>query len=377
MEYRTFNKSGEKISLLGFGAMRLPVIDCNPKQVDFNEAISMIRRAIDGGVNYIDTAYVYHGGNSERAVGMALRDGYREKVFIADKMTVTSVQKPDDVKTIFAEQLQRLGTEVIDFYLLHNVNSRSWNRFLQFGIVQFLEQKKAEGKVKYIGFSFHDEFDFFKQIVDFRPWDFCQLQFNYMDTQIQAGLRGLHYASQKALQVIVMEPLKGGKLTTNVPENVLRVFEKAPVKRSPAEWALRFVADRPEVLTILSGMSNMEQVENNLQILANVKPGDLTAEEHQIISDAANEYRSLFRASCTECHYCMPCPYGVHITLVMRYYNNWFSFGKSPQTLTEYNLRVPEGKRAVDCAACNVCLEKCPQKLPIPDIMAECREIFK
>lgn len=377
MEYRIFDKSGEKISLLGFGTMRLPVIGGDPKQVDFEQVISMIRRSIDGGVNYVDTAYVYHGGNSERAVGMALRDGYREKVFIADKMTVTSVKEPDDVKTIFEEQLQRLETDVIDFYLLHNVNSRSWSRFLQLGIIPFLEEKKAEGKIRYLGFSYHDEFEFFKQVVNYRSWDFCQLQFNYMDTQIQAGLKGLHYAKEKGLQVIVMEPLKGGKLTTKVPENVLKIFEEAPVKGTPAEWAMRYVADQPEVLTILSGMSNMEQVEDNLRILAEAKPRNLSNEERKIIADAADEYRKLFKAPCTECHYCMPCPHGVHISLVMRYYNDWFSFGKSPQTLSEYGLRVPAGKRAADCIACDTCIEKCPQKLPISDIMAEAKEIFK
>ncbi|MCL1982383.1 MAG: aldo/keto reductase, partial [Clostridiales bacterium] len=251
MQYRTFRKTGEKISLLGFGTMRLPTLE--GEKIDEAEAIRMIRHAIDNGVNYMDTAHVYHDGTSEVVLGKALKDGYREKVFIADKMPVWSVNEESDLQRLFDEQLARLGVQSIDMYLVHNLNDPLWKLTKKFNILGFLEQKMREGRIKHIGFSFHDELPLFKEIIDAYEWDFCQIQLNYMDVKWQAGVEGLKYAGSKGIPVVIMEPLKGGYLTDALPKNVAEFWKGAETSRTPADWALSWVAGFPEVLTILSG----------------------------------------------------------------------------------------------------------------------------
>ena len=374
MQYRTFEKTGEKISLLGFGSMRLPE-DSNGK-VDEAEAIRMIRHAIDNGVNYVDTAYVYHGGTSEVVVGKALRDGYREKVLLADKLPIWSVGDESGLPRVFNEQLNRLGVQMIDMYLLHNLAAPLWKLTKKFNILNFLEKIRGEGKIKHIGFSFHDDVSLFKEIIDAYDWDFCQIQLNYMDQEWQAGIEGFNYAVAKGIPVIVMEPLKGGLLTDKFPDNVAKFWQEADTKRTPAEWAFRWVANFPEVLTILSGMNTMWQVEENLRILSDATASSLTEKEAGIIKKVANTYNELIQYPCTACGYCKPCPQKIDIPTLMNVYNEWHLFAQSEKTKGLYQF-FPEGRRASDCTGCKSCEERCPQGLNITEVMEKAAELFE
>lgn len=377
MKYRTFNKTGKSVSLLGFGTMRLPIVGEKYDEIDEEKSISMIRAAIDKGVNYVDTAYMYHEGNSEVVVGKALKDGYREKVLLADKMPVWLAKSAEELETLFAEQLRRLDVECIDMYLIHNITGPIWQRAQEFGTIEFLEKKKAEGKIKHIGFSFHDEFELFCEVIDAYAWDFCQIQLNYMDIHLQAGLKGLKYAGAKNIPVIIMEPLKGGKLTDILPPSIEAFWKQTPIQRTPAEWALRWVADFPEVLTVLSGMSTPEQVEENLRVMSEADPGSLTEEEHRIISLVSAEYNKLIPYSCTECKYCMPCAVKIPIPSVIGMYNAYHLYEGNEKVKGDFAMWIPPKRRPSTCTACGLCVEKCPQHLPIPEIMKKAAAVFE
>ncbi len=377
MDHRNFAPANKDISLLGFGTMRLPVFDGNSSDIDEAEAIKMIRYAIDHGVNYVDTAYMYHGGNSEVVTGKALKDGYREKVLLADKMPVWMAKTEADMEEIFNEQLKRLDVDYIDMYLVHNVNEAIWARALKFNIFGFLERKKAEGKIRFIGFSFHDELPVFKTAIDAYAWDFCQIQLNYMDIKVQAGVAGLNYAGEKGIPVIVMEPLKGGKLTDALPESISKMWSGAEIKRSPAEWALKWVSNFPQVLTILSGMTTMAQVDENLAILGDAKPDSLTEGEIALIERVSDEYNRLTKVSCTSCQYCLPCPARLPIPSLLNYYNEWFLYGQNPKIINDFNMFIPVKNRPSACTGCRACEEKCPQHLPISDLMRDIAETFE
>ena len=377
MNYRYFKPAKTQISLLGFGTMRFPLLSGNSNRIDEAEAIKMMRHAIDGGVNYVDTAYMYHDGNSEIVTGKALKDGYREKVLLADKMPVWMAHSEEDLERIFDEQLKRLDVDSIDMYLIHNVTEAIWARALKFNIFDFLERKKAEGKIRFIGFSFHDELPIFKTVIDAYAWDFCQIQLNYMDIKIQAGVAGLRYAGEKGIPVIVMEPLKGGKLTDALPDSIAKIWSGAEQKRSPAEWALKWVANFPEVLAILSGMSAMAQVDENLTILSNAEPNSLTDKEIALIEQVSNEYNRLTKVSCTSCQYCMPCPAKLPIPTLLNYYNEWFLYGQNPKIVNDFNMFIPAKVRPSACTGCRACEEKCPQHLPISDLMRDIAEAFE
>lgn len=375
MEYRKFKKTGEDVSLLGFGTMRFPMLENG--EIDEPQAISMIRTAIDHGVNYVDTAYMYHDGMSEVITGKALKDGYREKVFLADKMPAWFAKSEEDVKNIFEEQFKRLDVDCIDMYLVHNLTRSIWKIAQRHNVIAFLEEQRAKGRIKHLGFSFHDEFDFFKEIVDAHNWDFCQIQLNYMDADFQAGVAGLKYAAEKGLQVIVMEPLKGGKITDSIPESIQQMWDQAEIKRTPAEWAFKWVADFPEVLTILSGMSSMAQLEDNLRIFSDLKANSLTDKESEIIKNVSDQYNALIQYSCTGCKYCLPCPSKLNIPSIISFYNDWFLFGKNPKIREDYLTWEAPGRRASDCTGCKACESHCPQGLPISEIMEKATEEFK
>ena len=377
MNYRTIEKTGDKVSLLGFGAMRLPVINDDNSKVDEAEAIRMIRTAIDRGVNYVDTAYVYHDGFSEVAVGKALKDGYREKVFLADKLPIWLARTEEDINKLFETQRRRLETDCIDMYLIHSLSADSWKHTKKLNTLTHLEKLKAEGKIKYIGFSFHDDFDAFQEILESYPWDFCQIQLNYMDADFQAGVKGLKLAASKGIPVMIMEPLKGGKLTDVLPQSIKNYWAGAPVKRTPAEWALRWVADFPEVLTILSGMSVMGQVEENIRILNDAEPNSLTDKEQEIIKRVADEYNKLIPYSCTACRYCMPCPANINIPNIIERYNDYHVYEGNEKIKMDFNLWVPVKGRPSVCKVCRACEEHCPQHLPVSDIMGKAKEIFE
>ena len=368
MQYRKFGKLDWKVSALGFGCMRFPTIE-GSKDIDEPEATRMVRHAIDQGMNYLDTAYPYHEGNSESFVGRVLKDGYRDKVRLATKLPCWEVKTADDFDRFLNEQLQRLQTEYVDYYLLHGLGEESWHKVRDLDVLTWAEGAIADGRVKYLGFSFHDEYPIFKEIIDaYDLWTFCQIQYNYMDVENQAGTKGLQYATSKGLAVVVMEPLLGGKLV-KPPEEVQRIWDAAPKQRTPADWALQWLWSQPEVSVILSGMSTMEQVEQNLVSADNSRVGLLTEEELALIPDVRKRYNDLCPIPCTKCRYCMPCPNGVDIPRNFEIYNSGLMYGNAAEADRAYNEWMEEELRASACIQCRECEEKCPQSILISEWM--------
>lgn len=376
MQYRPFGKHGIEISLLGFGAMRLPLAGdgTDQKNVDEEEAIRMIRKAIDAGVNYVDTAYPYHGGESERIVAKALEEGYGEKVYLATKLPCWEVKETADLERLLGEQLENLQTQCIDMYLLHALGKNSWTTMKEMGALDFLTRAKAEGKIKYAGFSFHDGLDTFKDIIDSYDWDFCQIQLNFMDEEYQAGLEGLYYAADKEVPIIVMEPLRGGQLTQNVPPAVQAIWDQAPVKRSPASWALRWVSNFPEVSVILSGMSTQEQVDENISIIKDAAPNALTPQELHIINTVKTYYKEKMLVHCTGCGYCLPCPQSIPIPVLFNFYNMAGMFDSWDQAKGVYGRMLENDRATPSCVECGKCEEACPQDLSIIQHLKEMHE---
>jgi predicted aldo/keto reductase-like oxidoreductase len=374
MKYRRFGKLDFEPSALGFGCMRLPTKGSD-SEVDEPKAVEMIRYAIDQGVNYVDTAHVYHGGNSELAVAAALRDGYREKVKIADKLPVWEAKEAGDFDRLLETELERLEVPRIDFYLLHCLNAPIWAGARDLGVLDWLGKVKADGKVGEVGFSFHDDYDLFTEIVDaYDGWSFCQIQYNYVNETVQAGTKGLEYAAGKGLGVVIMEPLLGGCLA-NPPEDVRAVLDSGGGKRTPADWGLQWLWNKPEVSLVLSGMSAMEQVEENVASACASGVGSLTDEELGVIKRARESFESQDRVGCTRCGYCMPCPSGVNIPVNIQLYNDMLVFKGNQEQLnrTLYSL-MPEGVKASACTECAECEEKCPQNLKVSEWMPKVHE---
>lgn len=373
MQYRKFGRLNWDASILGFGTMRLPYKD-NVKNIDEKQAVRMLRHAIDHGVNYIDTAYGYHGGRSESFVGRALSRGYRERVRLATKMPSWLVQSPADFDKLFDEQLKRLQTEHIEFYLLHNLNKEYWKKMRGFDAIGWAERAIKAGKIGQLGFSFHDEFDVFKEIVDAWDWPFCQIQYNYMDVSNQAGTRGLKYAASKGMAVVVMEPILGGKLA-GPPPSIQKVFGRAPVKRSAADWALQWVWNQPEVTVVLSGMSTFQQVVENLQSAESAGVGVLEEGEQELIREVCRRYRKLAPIPCTRCGYCMPCPNGVDIPRNLTLYNEGRMYGRPDLARRQYGF-ISEKARSAACIQCRECEPKCPQSILISEWMPKVGEVL-
>ncbi len=376
MQYRAFGRLDWKVSALGFGTMRLPINGENQADINEPEAIRLIRYAIDQGVNYIDSAYVYHDGNSEVVVGKALQDGYRSKVKIATKMPVFSVQTKEDLDKIFELQLRRLKTDHIDFYLLHSLMAASWKKVKDLSILDWAEHQIAEGKIGYLGFSFHDELDVFKEIVDgYDKWTFCQIQYNYLDENYQAGVNGLKYAASKGLAVVVMEPLAGGLLAVKPPAQIQQEWDKIGVKRAPADWGLQWVWNQPEVSTALSGMNAMIQVQQNLESASNSGPNKLQANELAALSKSRELFLNCGYIGCTKCRYCSHCPQSIDIPVTLAFLNEYAANRRDPsaqeETKQRYTSTVPAERRASNCVHCGQCEAICPQHLPIRKLLTE------
>jgi len=374
MQYRRFGALGWQVSALGFGAMRLPTLG-QPDAIDEPEAIRMLRYAIDHGVNYVDTAYPYHGGKGERVVGLALQDGYRERVHLATKLPVMRVTCADDFDRFLDEQLERLRVSYLDLYLFHGLRRARWEIVEHFGLLARAERALADGRIHHLGFSFHDSLELFEQIIDgYDNWSMCQIQYNYMNETEQAGTEGLRYAAARGLAVAVMEPLLGGRLA-NPPAAVQRIWDEAPVRRSPAEWALQWVWNQPEVSVVLSGMSTMAQVEENVAAAERSAVGALSAEELAIVGRVRDAYAGLAPIPCTRCGYCMPCPNGVDIPTNFNIYNEGHMYAEPERARWRYQ-RLAETARASACIACRQCEEQCPQHIPISEWMPTVDEVL-
>lgn len=372
MQFRPFGKLGWKVSALGFGCMRFPTTDGKQisPNIDEPEAIRMLRHAIDSGVNYVDTAYVYHDGRSEVVLGKALRDGYREKVNLATKLPTWMVNDPADFNRFLNEQLTRLRTNHIDCYLIHALNQSRWhNHVLKHGVLDQAAKALADGRIRHLGFSSHDDFPVFEEIVNATDlWSFCQLQYNYMDIENQAGMRGVQLAASKGLAVIVMEPLLGGRLA-NPPDDIRHTFQRFPSQHSPVEWALEWLWDQPEVSLVLSGMSAMRQVEENLKAASNSRVRAFGLAEQDLIARVRELYRTRTAIPCTKCGYCMPCPNGVHIPNNFDIYNYAHLYDDVETARFKYQVFLTEDERATACIDCDVCEGECPQSIPISDWM--------
>ena len=376
MQYRTMKHSGDTVSVLGYGCMRLPE---KSGRIDEDRAARQLLSAIERGVNYIDTAMPYHMGASEPFLGRALQGGYREKVKLATKMPHWNVHTREDMDMFLAAQLDNLRTDHIDYYLVHNLQASSWKKLKDRGIADFIRSALQDGRIRNIGFSYHGGKQDFRAIVDDYAWQFCQLQINYLDSDSQAGLEGMRYAASKGMDVIAMEPLRGGALARAAAPRIQAIWDEAPVRRSPAEWALRWVWNLPEVTLALSGMNEEAHIDENLRIAADALPGSLTARELEIVDRAGAAYRQSLKVGCTGCRYCMPCPSGVQIPAAFEAYNDAFLGG--PKGMGTPRLRYIVGVGgyftgnapgfASQCTSCNRCVTACPQHIAIPAHMKE------
>ena len=377
MQYRKMGSLDWEVSALGFGCMRLPSRRFSLMGADLEESKRIIRYGIDRGINYIDTAWPYHLGESERVVGQTLRDGYREKVHLVTKLPVPVVRKTEDFDRFLNSQLEKLQTDYLDIYLLHSLNAGTFEKVKRLGLIDKMEEAQRQGRIRHIGFSFHDTYPVFKEIIDYYNWDMAQIQYNYMDTALQATTDGLEYAHSKGIAVVIMEPIKGGSLA-NPPVEAVEVMNSASQERTPVDWALQFLWNRPEVATVLSGMGNKQMVEENCDSAERSGINSLNQEEEDLINRLAEIYREKILVSCTGCEYCLPCPEGVNIPHNFAILNNLYleqsrirrfqvrrGYNKLAGTKEKLDKENPNGNGSL-CVICGECLDKCPQEINIP-----------
>jgi predicted aldo/keto reductase-like oxidoreductase len=369
MQYRQVPKNGDQLSALGFGAMRLAT---KRGRIDEERAKRQIRDAIDRGVNYIDTAFPYHGGESEQFLGRVLQDGYRGKVKLATKMPPSNIKTRGDMDRILEIQLKKLQTDHIDYYLLHGLEANQWKILFDLGVLEFLDLAKAAGKIRNAGFSFHGDLKTFKEIIDAYDWVFCQIQYNFLDETNQAGTEGLLYAASKNIAVMIMEPLRGGMLAGKLPKEAKQIYLRTGTKRSAAEWALRWVWNHPEVTVVLSGMNEEKHIAENLKTCEDALPGSMTAEELATIDAIAGTYKRPIKVGCTGCGYCTPCPFGVNIPHCFSLYNDYYMGVNRLMTRARYGMGLMgaigrTSAHAALCKNCGKCVKACPQHIMIPE----------
>lgn len=367
MKYRTMRFIGgeENVSLLGLGCMRFPLNEDGT--IDEAQAEAMIGRALNAGINYIDTAYPYHKGESEPFLGRALKKYPRNSFYLATKLPVWLVNSVEDAERLFKEQLSRLQTKYIDYYLLHALDAGRWEKLVKEGIIEWAEAKKASGKIRHLGFSFHDTYPVFREILTYRQWDFCQIQYNYMDEHSQAGVEGLRYAHARGIPVIIMEPLRGGRLVNLLPESAKELFAQDEEHRTPAELALKWLYDQPEVTCVLSGMNSMEMVEQNVRTASEYGVGCMTESDRALVEAVRQEITKHVKVGCTGCGYCMPCPRGVDIPGTFRCYNAMYSEGKKSgrRDYLQCTAFRKNPASASQCVGCGKCEQHCPQHIEI------------
>jgi predicted aldo/keto reductase-like oxidoreductase len=375
MLYRFFpNMAHVKISILGFGCMRLPIVNHDLGRIDEESATHLLHAAIDAGVNYIDTAWAYHEEQSEPFVGRALKGGLRDRVHIATKLPVWLVESGSDWERFLDRQLKKLDTRQIDFYLMHSIGGESWELIGRLNGMKAMERAKADGRIGHIGFSFHGSPGEFKTIVDGFDWEFCQIQFNFLDEHFQAGLEGMQYAAARGIGVVVMEPMRGGVLA-KAPRPVQEIWDRSGRAWSPAEWALRWVCGHPEPVTVLSGMNRMEQLRENLNAVC--IPTVLTAQDLGLVEEVRSFYHTRMRVPCTTCGYCLPCPGGVSIPNTLSLYNDAAMFESNHAPAFVYDrFFVKAGAGADRCTECGECEPKCPQGIAIIENLKEAHKIL-
>ena len=373
MNYVPFTDLGFDVSRLGFGMMRLPTVknEEGDAVIDRAEAIRMVRYAIDHGLNYVDTAYGYHGGESEIVTGLALKGGYRERVKLTTKLPQWLVNEHADMDRLLDEQLKKLDVPCVDFYLLHSLSREAFHKLQRLDYKNFIKRAKADGRIKHIGFSFHDEHDAFLEIIDdYDGWELAQIQLNYLDDDYQAGEKGMRYAAERGIGVVVMEPLRGGAIA-GPPSSVRTMMEGYEKKYSPVEWAFRYAGDFKEVVTILSGMNTMEQVKDNLDIFTRVAVGNLTGQDRAFVKQLKRAYLERIAIGCTKCDYCQPCPQGVLIPRVFAAVNDAYMFEDNARFDGAYQQILKLEGDAARCVACGQCEDACPQHLPIIRLLSE------
>ncbi len=366
MKYRNFGKLGIKGSAFGLGCMRFNGAASGDSIIDEQKAISLIRRAVDGGVTYLDTAYVYLDRTSEIVLGKALQDGYRDRVTIATKMPAEHVHNRTEMEALLDEELKKLQTDHIDFYLMHGINREKWEYFKSIGAPEFFDDMKKAGKIRYKCFSFHGPYDQFEYIIQDYDWDMVQIQYNFMDVENQAGTKGLELAGRLGIPVVIMEGLLGGRLA-KAPDNVQALYDAFPVKRSPVEWAFRWLCNHPEIATVLSGCNEAEQIDDNLRIFDTVEPNIMSAEELKLMDDVRAAYLARTKIGCTGCRYCMPCPNGVNIPGTFSVWNNVSLYGIDPKQDWGFKAMLEKGETPENCVECGACEAACPQHLDIID----------
>lgn len=375
MQYR-LDKKGNKISILGYGCMRFS--QKNGK-IDFEKTEKEIMAAYEAGINYFDTAYIYPG--SESALGEILeKNKIRDKVNIATKLPHYMIKTVEEAEKIFNEELKRLRTDRIDYYLMHMLSDiKSWNRLKEIGLLKWLEDKIKKGKIKQLGFSYHGNSDMFKKIVDAYDWDFCLIQYNYLDENSQAGRSGLRYANKKGMPVMIMEPLRGGRLANNLPDEARKLFENYKIKHTPAEWSFRWLWNQEEVTCVLSGMNSLEMLNENIRVASEVQIGEFTGSEEKLLKNVVKAINKKMKVGCTGCGYCMPCPKNVDIPGTFAIYNKRFTDGKI-KAFEEYMLCTvlrKDSTSASNCIECGKCEKHCPQHIEIRKELKNARKTLE
>jgi len=387
MQYRKMGALDWEVSALGFGCMRLPRRRINRMRADTEKSINLIRHSIDLGINYIDTAWLYHLGDSEKIIGQALKDGYRQRVHLVTKLFMPLVRKTSDFDRFLNTQLKRLQTDYLDIYLFHGLNAGAFEKVKRLGLIEKMEEARKQGRIRHVGFSFHDTFPVFKEIIDYYNWDMAQIQYNYMDTGIQATTDGLIYAHNKGIAVVIMEPVKGGMLA-NPPAEALDIMKSAGYDRTPVDWALQFLWNRPEISVVLSGMGSRQMVDENCASADRSGIGSLSAEEEKVIARLVEVYRNKILVPCTACEYCMPCPAGVNIPQnfsILNYvskepsrFARWMvkrGYKRLAGSREKLDKENPNGNASL-CVNCGQCVEKCPQHINIPEELVKTHAIL-
>lgn len=387
MKYRTMGSLDWQVSALGFGCMRLPTRRINKLRAKTDESIELIRYGIDKGINYIDTAWLYHLGDSEKIIGEALKEGYREKVYLVTKLPIFMVRNSKHFDKYLKSQMKRLQTDYLDSYLFHALNEGQFKKVKTLKLIEKMEAAKNEGLIRSIGFSFHDTLPVFKEIIDYYPWDITQVQYNYVDTSVQATSEGLTYAHSKGIAVVIMEPLKGGALV-NPPQEVLNILNSSETKRTPVDWALQFLWNKPEISMVLSGMNSKKMIKENCKSADQSGINSLSFKEENVIREISELYRQKIVVPCTACNYCMPCPEGVNIPQNFACLNNVsletsrfrrFTARRAYRKLTSSKKNVdvnnPNGNASL-CTKCGSCIQKCPQKINIPNELEKLKKVL-